>query len=514
MRGVDWRRWNSLESCLIPLVSTSVRVAWLAPLIRLILNSPLVNPPSTRYPAWLVAGVLLVASVMAATLRHQKVGPWLGAAAGLAVALSIASYVFRGDRVLTPRWPREFALAFVDFHSGVPAPLLVTFITAALWRSGLRARWGDYHYLWHSFVAGVVVLGCMTLLADSLVPRAARPQLAVPLVAFVVSGLLGLALVAVSETLSVEQARGGVVPRLSRHWLTAVGTAVLVILVGAWALGQALSPNTVAEIAEAFRPAVRLVGHVLRMALIAISYVIVMLLMPLINALKRGDPAEVPPAMDLPTDLMETLAAEEAAPTGLPPALRIALIVLSVAGALSGIIAAFVWSWRRRGRRDRQAVRMVDQREYIWSLRLIRDQLRDLLQRQRRPEQAYPFLDLPQPSELRQAIRSLYQRLLARASALGYPRSPSCTPSVYQDILERAVPSGSAALGTLTSEYLLARYAPDSPNQTQLERARLAWAHLEAVFTQPSGRTSDTGRKATEGGGQHEESGEPGSVVA
>ena len=68
MFGNVWKRWNWLEGGLVPLAAAAVRVAWITPLVRLVLNNVLVAPMGTVYPSWLILGLLIGASL----LRHVR----------------------------------------------------------------------------------------------------------------------------------------------------------------------------------------------------------------------------------------------------------------------------------------------------------------------------------------------------------------------------------------------------------------------------------------------------------
>jgi hypothetical protein len=91
MPGIAWKRWSWVESGAIPLVAAAMRAAWVAPLAYLVLNNLFVYPQGIRYPAWLAAAVLLVASAVERALQDKRGGRLLAAACGLLV---VAGTVF------------------------------------------------------------------------------------------------------------------------------------------------------------------------------------------------------------------------------------------------------------------------------------------------------------------------------------------------------------------------------------------------------------------------------------
>ncbi len=478
MLGGILKRWNWLESGLIPLASAIMRVAWLALLVRLLFDNPLVAPRNVQYPAWMILALLLGASLLRHLLQERERGVVAATVAGLfAIWLVIMYFLQRG---MLPADPSEFVAKLTDFREGVPAGLLVILVTAALWRFGLTINWGAFDDLWRSFLTGVVALGLLMLLPYSRTSGGiTEVDLWNAMILFLIAGLLVLALLAVAEAFSGERWRGGRMPTLNRYWLMAVGTVVLVILATGLLLGQILSPKAVMGMLRLISPIFRFIGQILFYIVAVLFYITFLLLSPLINyLLRRMGREELPPLL---RRLPEELEKAEPPMRTLSPEAQSALRVLFLVGLILVIVAMFVFAWRRRRRMEGQG-HVLEEREFIWSKELILAQLRDLLRRRRPRPKVAPYLDLSQLSDARRAIRLLYQQLLDLARSLGHPRPPGVTPLTYQQLLAGLVPTEAGALGEFTTLYILARYAADDPTVQQVEEAQSAYRRVEGAL--------------------------------
>jgi len=481
MRGSDWRHWNWLEEGVIPFVSAAARVAWMTPLVHVILNNPLVAPRGTDYPAWLILLLLLAASFLRHPLQDHPRGSALIVVAGLLAVVGALAYYFVIQSASFPLSnAADAVISLTDFQQGFPASLLVLLITGVLWRRGLTIDWESHSEFWRDFVSGTIILGLLMALPSSVLGDLSHAKLWGICASFVITGLLALGLLGVLDTLAIERVRDSVTSPLSRYWLLAVGSVVLAIVVIGWAVGQILSPETVAGAWQAIRPVTRFIGQILEYILTVIVYLLALILIPLFNALKaRFQP---PAESQRPGQLkpLEELPSVENA-LRLSPSLLQALRILSVLAILAGIALAFLLAQKRR--RDRSKDGANEQRELIWSKELLLRQLRDLLRRGPSSSSSPLFLELPQPDEPRQAIRLLYQRLLARARDLGYARPPGLTPTSYQRLLLGLMPGQGSSLDTLTAIYLLARYAPEAPGSEDVSKAQEALASIEDALS-------------------------------
>ena len=477
MFGNVWKRWNWLEGGLVPLASAAVRVAWITPLVRLVLNNVLVAPMGTVYPSWLILGLLIGASLLRHVLQERRGWRWLMMGIGFWVVVTVLTALFSFDTADPGRWLAALYASLTDFRTGIPATLLVILITALLWRRGLLMEWTHYDELWRSFVIGVAVLGFLLLLPQSMIPSAVAMALQASMGLFLLTGLLALALVAVAETLAVERSRGSTTPPLNRYWLVAVGSVIVVVLLGGWLVGQVLSPGTVAEMWRRITPILDAILDAFLYILMAISYLLFLLIEPLFRALQAKigsvptpEPGNMgrPPEMEFPERVTRALS------PGITDALRIILVL-----ALVAVVLALFFRAARRLRR-RSPEEMVEERESVFSRALLGQQLRNLLRR--RPRPASLFLDLAGLEEPRRTIRLLYQQLLATFSALGHPRPAALTPIAYRNMLEGFLPTEHEALGRLTAAYLQARYAAETPTQDQVEEAKEALERIEGVM--------------------------------
>jgi hypothetical protein len=478
MPGSIWKHWNWLESGLIPLTAALMRAAWLTPFVHFLLNNVLVVPQGTSYPAWLILALLLGASALRHAWQEDTQGLIRATLAGLAVVLIVLGFYLRLD--ITPLTPAQLLMSLADFSMGIPAMLLVCVITAALWRYGLTINWGYFGELWHSFLVGVIALGILMLVPSS---AQGTSDLALwnAMLLFLTTGLLALALLAVADTLASENWRSGKMPALNRHWLVATGSMILMILLAGLLLGQILSPRAVQSMLHTLGSIVALIGQVLLYTIGIIAYVIFWLLTPLINKIAKRPTPDQPPLLPQQRPLAEQFGELETQLRHLTPEATNTLRILFVVLLVVVIVVVFALAWRRAQRRRRNGG-VLEEREFILSKDLLLEQLRGLLRRKERPQAFAPYLALPQPDDPRQAIRLLYQKLLAQAQALGQPRPPGVTPWVYQQLLAHLLPTELTALSDLTALYLLARYAPDPPTPPQVDDAQRAYARIDTAL--------------------------------
>lgn len=491
MRGSTWERWSWLEQGLIPFVSGICRASWMTPLIHIVLNNPLVAPRGADYPAWLILLILLAASVARYALQSHPQGPVLVVLGGLvAVSGAFAYHLYAQPAFSSVRSAAGLMLSLTDFRQGIPALLLILLITSALWRRGMTIEWRSFSEFWRDFMIGVIILGLLLILPSSVLGTLSHAALGGFCVVFVLTGLLSLGLLGVAETLAVERVHDNVTSPLNRYWLTAVGSVVLLITFLGWAMSQLLSPGAVAEAWRVLQPTLRFVGRILEYVLIAFAYLLTLILVPIFRAFRIQLPLErpelqAPPLPQEPAPIEGTLR--------LAPALLQALRISLLFAIVAGFVLAFLVVRQRLRERSRDSV--LEERELIWSKELLLRQLRDLLRRKPKGRPPLPFVALPYPDEPRQAIRLIYQQLLSRARDLGYARPPGLTPRRYQRMLLDVLPDQGAALDTLTTLYVLARYGPSDPEPEDVSKARQAMASLQSALDarspsahQPNGR--------------------------
>lgn len=487
MPGIALRRWRWLESGLIPLASATMRVAWLTPLLYFLLNNNFVAPRGMHVPAWLILGVLLAASVVESALQEHPNGPTIAAGAGLLAILIVLAVVFRLDLAHPFLWLRRVFANLTDFRTAFPATLIVILATALIWRRGMTASWHSYRELFKGFTTGVLILGFLLLVPRPAAWEASGLNRWGSVLAFVVSALFSLSMIAAYESMANEMARGGAggtAPVLSRPWLgTALGVVFAVIALG-WIGAQIFSPEAIKETLELFSPIWLAIRTAILYVWMGLAYIVFWALGPLLDILRaavsRNWEQTAERVQERLEDQLEQVPQAAAEPSLLlQQILRIAFIVMMVA-----VVALILYYGFRRRQRSRHAG-IEEERELVWSKELLLQQIRDIFGRRRAPEHS-PFLALT-GEDPRQAIRRLYQRLLSRAGELGRARSPSLTPRAYARSLSDLLPSEDKALTTLTEAYLLARYSPDTPTSQHVADANQAWDRIQAHLGGPTG---------------------------
>ncbi|HHX43739.1 MAG TPA: DUF4129 domain-containing protein [Chloroflexi bacterium] len=469
------KRFRWLDSGLLPLASAVMRAAWLTPLIHLVFALPLVVAWSGRYPGGLVLGLLLAASALADALGTRPGGRVVAAAVGLLVVAAVTAHLFAWDAAAPGAWLRGQYEALVDLRVAVPANLVAIVVTAALWYGGLTIDWADSSALWRNFVLGIVVLGGMLLLDSGAMAMA---DLRAATLAFLVSGMLSLALLSAAEMLNLQRARGRAAPYLNRYWLVSAGSVVLAILVFGWLLTQIVSPQAAADALRAVGGVIGVVLDLLSTLIAWVAFALLWLLWPLIMELRELLVAAELPIPAAGQQQESPFGEVPIAPRALAPGVQDALRVVALVALVAGIALAFYLAERRRRRRPPE---QVEQRESILSMSLLRAQWEDWRRRRQRKPLA-PFLSLEGVEAPRRVVRALYQRMLARVGALGLGRTPGQTALRHVRMLERNLPAVRADLRTLGDAYQVARYASTPPSVEEVEAARRAWERLDVAL--------------------------------
>jgi len=481
MFGSVWKHWNWLDDGLIPFISAIVHTSWAIPITHLLLNNPFVKPQGIIYPFWLMLVLILAPSILERTLASTPKARWVTAIAGLIATLGSVLVLFHVSPNNFTDWSRTLLVAMRHLKETIPSALIVFFLSVFFWYRGMKANWSSRDQLWHNFIRGTVLLSFSALLGEPLIPR---KLLATSILLFTLSGMFSLALLAVKESLLIEKARGTETPSLNRYWFVAMGSIIVLILVGGWLGSHILSPRALAEVKSLLSPLFQLLGYVFRLALTAVAYLLFLILSPLINAL-HNQPAPLPTPPPHPRSLAEQWQKNhQATPTQIAPWLQSTFTILFILLLFGITVLLFLSAWRRRAQ-QRGYPGVVEKREYIWSWELLRSQLQNLLRRSPKEEQEV-FLPLDQLQDPRQAIRKLYQLFLSTTKELGYPRPPGLTPLAYSMTLQQVFPSIKEPLAALTKIYIEARYSPSVPSSEQVQIATRAWERLQSLLSQIS----------------------------
>jgi hypothetical protein len=133
-------------------------------------------------------------------------------------------------------------------------------------------------------------------------------------------------------------------------------------------------------------------------------------------------------------------------------------------------------------RPDRDGVE--EKRDFIFSKELLLSQLSQLWSQGQTqlPPLNSPFLSLTGEPDSRRAIREIYQGLLAATQERGLPRLRHQTPTEYAHGLSLALRGSQAALETITTRYIHARYGSKPPTHEQVEQVQQAKKQLQTTL--------------------------------
>jgi len=461
--------------------------AWVAPLLRFVLNSPLAYPRGLHFPGWLVLLLLVGSGGLVRILQDQRCGPWVTAGVGLAATLGAVAYVAGVD--ITRPYPDAQRLLTDMRSSGdaYPAALLALLATVLLWLWGSAASWDDYGETFGGFLIGTVVIGMLVLVTDADYWSATGQSLWGYALLFVVTALLSLGLVSARHTLAQARALDPQVPAPPRRWVAVVVLVVALVLIIGWPMAALVAPDAVREVSALIRPAWESVADVAIHVFLVFAYVIFLVLDPLIAVLQRvmaarwermfGRLAEI--LGGLLGDPREVVGSVTAGAWTVDRGLLIGVRALVVMGLVVGILAAFYLAFRRQRRRGCPTV--FEERASVLSSELLAAQWRSVMAGlgRRRRRRLYALVEGDDP---RLVVRRLYQRFLAHTAVLGLARPRHITPRAYAQSLSEVLTPAGPWVEALTEAYQLARYGPVPPAPELVDTAREALDRLEAAW--------------------------------
>ena len=474
MLGSIWRRSNWVNEVVLPLLGALTWSAWggvvLAALLDFVTDHQS-NPTAGPALLFLLLGGTLAGHLAARSAR----GRWVIVLGGLAGALLAAWWLLLWPAYAL--WDLAWCYRLARQVSELaPGPFLVAFSAAVAWRHGAVAEWTSHDEMTAAFTLGVLVLGVGLVTAAAFNPAAVR-YLAAPALQLLLAAWAALSLTGVAD--ASRSATGDQSLQLNRYWLVAALTVVGLIFGLGVLLTSVVTPQTVLGWAALLQPGVNLVRLGLWYLFYAATYLVFLVLTPLIDWLRSliSQPNTSPPRLTNP--LFNQPPDPSATAVVLPPLLELLLRGLAIAAFLALVGYIVTWALRRRIETDKEGVR--ESRELIWSWDLVKSQLAELWARRAPPA---PFAelrgDLDDPLTW---VRRAYQRLLALALARGQARQPRQTPHSYLTTMNGLWPDEASGLAELTAAYTAARYGQVPPSAEQLAALKQADERMVAAET-------------------------------
>ena len=420
MRGRASRRSNWLETGILPVLGALMWATWLAfPIDAFLAFVTDQRASGSAGPA--VMAILLGATAAARVAQPNRAGRWLAAITGVLAVIGAEWWLLYRD--VFAAWDLRWIGETARLSAG---PLAVAGIAALLWWRGLTADWTSHDELARDFVIGVIVLGGSLLAAPST-PALIGKSLGL-LLLFLSTAWAALSLAAVVQARRRSAAEDRPL-KLDRYWLLSVAAIILSLIVFGLVLTALATPEALAAMLGRLRPLGELVLQVMLWVLYVVTYVLFLVLTPLIEYLRSltGHPVVTP--LVPPAPLQDLINEAQTGSTGLAPWVELILRGLLIGGALLVIGLLFAGALRRFASTDDEDVR--ESRDLIWSWDLLRAQLAELLARQRgegRP--LFPPLG-GDPKDRVLRVRAAYRRLLALAVQQGHPRQLDQTPASY-----------------------------------------------------------------------------------
>jgi hypothetical protein len=300
------------------------------------------------------------------------------------------------------------------------------------------------------------------------------------LLLFLASGLATLALASVSNTLQEQERLTGIQLRVDRYWVLIMLLVVATVLVGGLLLGQIIAPRTVLRALSLLLPIWRVIRQVLLYVIFIFAYLFFSLIEPLLADLQQR-PARETPALPSPVQ-PESLGDVTRQAAEFPPIFSTILQVILILGVIGIIGLLFYLAARSRERRARESDEIIETRETVLSVDLLREQLRGLWDALRRVGRESFFVDLGPESDPRRAVREMYQHVMDLAIKRDLPRQKQQTPATYSPTLASLCPEEHTSVEELTQIYAVARYGMVPPTEAQVRSAREAFARIESAL--------------------------------
>ena len=472
------RPWHLVDDGILPYALALMRSLWVWAWLRLISVLPEAGDHGLlSWPA--VFGLLACSTAIAqiasyagqANRRHawsERFGRVLVAASGL-LAVAMTVYAAPGVRPSLADW-RWLAAPLDDPLRSIPTLLIATWLW---WWGVLAGRYTIFYETYaNNFALGMAGLGLAAALGLAF-GRAPLGLLLGPALLFVAISLITLAVASLRAARRHEREHFDPTFRVSRYWLATIVGVVVVLLAAGLLVVQLLTPDLVRRILAALSPALDLLAQALWYVLMVVAWVIFTVLSPLYRLLsnrREGDGESF--RLPAPPDLSAQLKDVETHPATVSPVLYQALRIGGAVLIAGIVILIFALAFKRF--RSLHEEDVVEVRDSVLSLDLLKAQIQELFRRRRPAPQPPPFVDVA-GDEPAARVRRTYQALLAWAAAQDLPRAPGMTPEEYLRFLAAVLPDCGRALAALTSAYLQARYSSEPIPLAVADEATRAW---------------------------------------
>ncbi|MCX7670258.1 MAG: DUF4129 domain-containing protein, partial [Anaerolineae bacterium] len=260
-----------------------------------------------------------------------------------------------------------------------------------------------------------------------------------------------------------------------RYWLaTIVGVVVVLLAVGLLVV-QLLTPDLVRRTLAMLSPVLDLLAQGLWYVMMILAWVLFTILEPLLRSLRPREGEGEPFRLPSPPDLTAQLRDIETHPATISPDLYHALRIVAAILLAGVVVLIFVLAFKRFRAIHEEDV--VEVRDSVLSLDLLKAQMRELFRRRRTAPQPPPFVSVV-GDEPAARIRRTYQALLAWAASQELPRAPGMTPEEYLRFLEAMLPDCKAMLALITAAYLQARYSTEPVPVAVADEVARAWEQI------------------------------------
>jgi hypothetical protein len=484
----DW-----LAVVFYPLAVILMEAFWVSPWLGWLGVWPVF--PELRPVLHLASVIIVLVASLAVTrvLLRQKLPMW--SVQSIVIGLGLVTMLL----VLGVEYADGYVFLSGQWFGHVGQLLGATFVHAStivlalpamiyLWWRGIMLGQSTSYFkdIYRSFLLGMVALIVLIIIWQASSSSGTFPKpgagIGLNVIAFFFFGLLSIAichLYLMRGTMPREEAALTSVWRWLPIMLGVIGGMVLI----GFGVTSALSNEFFESIGHGAGVFFDFLGKIFHYILIPFNYLfegIFWLLRFLVNLIRGNQPMQPGNAGNMTIQGMPAITPSELSPA-VTEAIKwfvIALITAAVVFILAKAIS------RLRTQRAREEIEEVH--ESLWSWRMLRDDLRELLntmgQRFRRKPSDSAQYHFDENASGRLDIREIFRHLQWEAGRSGMSRRRHETASEYTSRLQRMVPDSSGPLNQITDLYVGVRYGEINVPEEQVDSANSLWQTLRELL--------------------------------
>jgi len=413
--------------------------------------------------------------------------------AGLILIFVVIRFEYgNGYPLFGEQWFLAYGRILLDTFTHLhPVTIAMPFAFFLYWRGIRRAQSPVYFQnIYPVFLTGLtslIILAVLWGLSGVNNPRDITGQIGIYIAGFFFFGLLTLALTNLQNIRLRLKRKEGTPASFNRRWLG----IVLGIITGIVALGGGISSLFSSQFTSFLSKTIGFLWNLVEKAVyylfVPVSYVVgwlVIFFQWLVEMLRRKQgtqsPETITPATspDMPNVVTNTLSPEVIL------ILKWTFFALVLAGLVIFLVRAIV-----RNRRAKTDADIEEEHESLWSWRGFQDDFKQWLNsiknRFKLPEKpSVSRLDWDNETNVKLAIRQIYERFLWYTTRLSMPRYSQETPYEYERRILLVFKEQQQPISLITEYYVNNRYSNSPEDEQANAKANDLWDKLRSAFSQ------------------------------